>query len=142
MIQTSINIFLFFFFYIFLETNLVQNRISHFLPTYSENEHLTNSFSSNADFEKVCSKCPHYCTRMQLFPIFILPGLHWFRLRKLIRKLMYPVFCAKIPLKYSSAVQVAQSLIKVWNFCTYISNNFSLYYIAYFFLFIFFLFVT
>lgn len=93
--------------------NVKLSRIRQFLPTYSELENLSNGFADLASFEKVVSRCSQYSSRDQLFPVFIIPGLHSNRLLPLIKKLMYPVFCAKVPSKYSSAKNIAQSLIKV-----------------------------
>lgn len=89
------------------------NRVEQFLPSSSETELFLESFSEYATFQKEVSKCAEFSTRTQLFPIFMLPGLHLSRLRKLIRKLMYPVFCAYTSSAYSSVEQTARSLIEV-----------------------------
>ncbi|XP_065203846.1 fatty acid synthase-like [Planococcus citri] len=87
-------------------------KIGEFLPQYSEIDCFENSFSTTPVFEKVVSKVSDYDTRTQLFPIFVIPGLHSKRIQPIIKNLMYPVFCAKSSLAYLSPRNTAMLLIQ------------------------------
>lgn len=54
-----------------------------------------------------------YNESVGVYPIFIIPSVQGHQLQHLIRKLMYPVFCATLSESGGSAAEIALDLFRV-----------------------------
>lgn len=94
----------------------VNNKLLTYLPPVSELSNIADDVVSGIEtisFDRICSLCPLNYKTTHLLPIFVIAGIHWTTLRSLLRKLMHPVFCAKLPPTIASLKHVASAIVKL-----------------------------
>ncbi|XP_039289774.1 fatty acid synthase isoform X4 [Nilaparvata lugens] len=68
--------------------------------------------STQARFEEICTLSPRYSKTKGTSPVFFIPGFKPNQFRKMISRLVYPAFIARLPAEISSVQEVAEELVK------------------------------